>query len=132
MIQFQNTIGQIFICDFSGYRLPEIVKRRPVIAISPPEAHHTSLVTVVPLSTTEPRPVRPYHVFIDRVPVMQHFDKGYAWAKCDLIYTVSFDRLFLPEFGKNAAGRRKYLTYRFDDDVMDQIFRAVQASLGLL
>lgn len=131
-IRYQNYRGQLFLCDFTGYKIPEIVKRRPVIAISPPWSHQTTLATIVPLSTTKPDVMRPYHFFIEDVPKMlPPFDKGFAWAKCDLIYTVSYERLFLPVMGKSDGGKRQYLYYKFNDEILEKILICVQRGLGI-
>lgn len=54
-ISYQSSCGQIFICDFKGYIPNEIVKKRPVIAISAPSYHlrGAKICHVVPLSTTK-------------------------------------------------------------------------------
>ncbi len=71
-------------CDFNGMIAPEMLKRRPVIVISSPELHGDGnrLSTIVPLSTTTPDPVKPYHVLIDDMPVLPYFDNSKtAWVK---------------------------------------------------
>lgn len=62
-------IGTILICDFDqGFKEPEMVKRRPVIVVSPKISTRPGLCTVVALSTTEPRPKMPFHCEIDLDP----------------------------------------------------------------
>ena len=54
--------GSILMCDFNaGFREPEMVKRRPVVVISPKIRARPGLCTVVALSTTVPAPVMDYH-----------------------------------------------------------------------
>ena len=54
-IRFQPAVGQILICDFpKDLEKPEMVKRRPVVCISPKDRNRFGYTTVVPLSTTEP------------------------------------------------------------------------------
>lgn len=131
-IKFQSYQGQLFICDFKGYQVPEIVKRRPVIAISPPDIHRTDLCTIVPISTTKPDPKTNYHYFLEDLPKIPYFDKGFGWVKCDLIYTVSFQRLYLPCLGKSNNGKRNYLNYKVQDKDLAEIMNCVMYSLGIL
>jgi len=47
--------GTILMCNFApGFQQPEMVKRRPVIVISPKISRRPNLCTVVALSTTAP------------------------------------------------------------------------------
>ena len=81
----------MLICNFSGAVAPEIGKRRPVVVITPRHITRSRLVTVVPLSTTPPDPVREYHYKLGRV---LYLDRSHeSWAKCDLVMSVSLDRL---------------------------------------
>jgi len=59
-LKFQPKAGSVVICDFHGFVVPEMVKKRPVVIIAK-HKHNSQLVTVVPLSTTQPKPVAPYH-----------------------------------------------------------------------
>lgn len=59
-LHFPVARGMIVLCDYSGFRPPEMVKRRPVIVLSPRLAHRQHLATVVPLSTTVPPADLPY------------------------------------------------------------------------
>lgn len=55
-LRFQPLVGQILICDFpQEFSAPEMVKRRPVVAVSKPDRSRSELVTIVPLSTTKPK-----------------------------------------------------------------------------
>lgn len=81
----------VLMCDFSGFRAPEMVKTRPIVVVSPNHLRRPGLVTVVPLSTTDPDPVEPYHYRFEKDPMPQC--EGAAWAKCDMVATVSIDRL---------------------------------------
>ena len=79
------------MCDFAGFVEPEIVKKRPVVVIARNRANK-HLVTVVPLSTTEPEVMENHHFRLPRNPVPAHKGKT-CWAKCDLVATVSLERL---------------------------------------
>jgi uncharacterized protein YifN (PemK superfamily) len=50
------------------------------------------LVTVIPLSTTEPLHIEPYHYLLRGNPVPGS-DARAVWAKCDLVASVSVERL---------------------------------------
>ncbi|WP_198669160.1 type II toxin-antitoxin system PemK/MazF family toxin [Elioraea thermophila] len=55
-ILYPVAAGTILLCDDdTGFRPPEMVKRRPVVVVSPRLPHRDGLATVVPLSTTAPR-----------------------------------------------------------------------------
>jgi len=108
-IQFHPEQGTIVICDFAGFIAPEMVKRRPAIIVSPRLRQRDRLCTVVPLSTTPPNAIAPYHFKLHVVPVLpKPYDAAFHWVKADMLYTVSFDRLSIPFDGKDASGKRKY------------------------
>ncbi|WP_210210156.1 type II toxin-antitoxin system PemK/MazF family toxin [Rhodopseudomonas palustris] len=57
-LKFHPEPGTILICDYStGFKAPEMVKKRPVVTVSPRLKRRDGLVTVVPLSTSRPEPV---------------------------------------------------------------------------
>ena len=95
--------GDVLICDYStGFIAPEMVKRRPVVVVSGRERHGRKLCTVVPLSTTDPVPVEAWHHCL---PVaIPGWNAAMCWAKCDMLATVSFDRLDKPH-SKTRHGR---------------------------
>lgn len=90
-------VGSILLCDFnSGFREPEMVKRRPVVVLSPKIAARPGLCTVVALSETEPHPRLPYHCQIDIRPKLPDgFNSDGVWVKGDMIYAVGFTVLTL-------------------------------------
>ena len=54
-ISFPVARSTILLCDYStGFREPEMVKRRPVVVVSHRLPRRDGLCTVVPLSTTPP------------------------------------------------------------------------------
>ncbi|WP_293675629.1 type II toxin-antitoxin system PemK/MazF family toxin, partial [Thiolapillus sp.] len=96
-IQIHPEQGTIVICDFKGFVPPEMVKRRPAVVISPRLRRRQHLCTVVPLSTTPPNPVAAYHHKFTLDPVLpKPYNSKIQWVKADMLYTVSFDRLYLP------------------------------------
>jgi uncharacterized protein YifN (PemK superfamily) len=52
------------------------------------------MIGIVPLSTTIPISIEPYHYLIELPePLPSPFDKLVMWAKCDMYSVVSMDRL---------------------------------------
>lgn len=116
--------GMVLHCDFRGYILPEIVKRRPVVIVSPNHLNRPGLFTVVPLSTTAPSPVCPYHYRLKGNPIPG--EAAVVWAKCDLVASVCLERL---DRIKIARG-----TYQIGYVSMDQVREirlGVASSLGI-
>ena len=131
-IHYHPEQGTILICDFVGLKSPEMVKRRPVVVVSPRSRSKTGLCTIVPCSTTEPLPLLPYHHKLYLTPQLpKPYDSHSCWVKADMIYTVSFDRLSLPHNGKDAAGKRIYDIRVLDKLELAQIQQCMLISLGL-
>lgn len=102
-LRFQPAPGTILNCDFAGYVVPEIVKSRQVVVIW---KHKTNarLVYVVPLSTTPPHtPALAVELPCLPIPRPGQDPDTRIWVKCDMIYTVSTERLSMPI---NRASRR--------------------------
>ena len=101
-----------------------MVKARPVVIISPRHRRRPGLCTVVPLSSSEPEPIEPYHheLSVGAYPLA----KGRMWAKCDMLATVSLDRL-----DRIKTGKRQYGTFKMPSADMDAILAGVKAALGL-
>ena len=131
-IQFHPEQGTIVICDFKGFVLPEMVKRRPAVVISPRLRRRQKLCTVIPLSTTSPNPVEVYHhkLYVD--PVLPYpYDAPFHWVKADMVYTVSFNRLFLPFEKKKGVGERNYDVRVIDKVDILKIQQCMLHGLGL-
>ncbi|MEK7991871.1 MAG: type II toxin-antitoxin system PemK/MazF family toxin [Thiotrichaceae bacterium] len=123
--------GTIVICDFKGFIIPEMVKRRPAIVISKIKSR-AKLCTIVPCSTTPPNPVESYHYkLVVAPPLPKPYNKDYHWVKADMIYNVSWDRLQLPFSGKDDAGKRIYDLRIISDEDLVEIQKCVLHSLGL-
>ena len=91
---FYPKTGHVLICNFdTGFVPPEMVKRRPIVVISKTETHSRRLCTVVPLSKTIQKIIKPWQVALKIDSISSSSDIETIWAKCDMIYTVSFDRL---------------------------------------
>ena len=124
-------MGEILICDYQGFKEPEMVKIRPVIVISPRHRAGTRLCTIVPLSTTPPIPQKEYHYLLElerKLP--KPFDNSYCWVKGDMINTVSLDRLNLIRCGK-TQGKRNYYRARIQGEQLKQVQNAIKNALGL-
>ena len=94
-LRFHPGPGAILLCDYAtGFKVPEMVKIRPVIVISPRFRGRAGLSTVVPLSTTPPRPVMPYHCEVEPTPRgPAPYDAPTSWVKADMLATVGHARL---------------------------------------
>jgi uncharacterized protein YifN (PemK superfamily) len=96
---FQPKPRSVVMCDFVGFIAPEMVKVRPVVILAR-HKHNRNLVTVVPLSTTEPTKIEDHHHELSTNPLP---DKPHTscWAKCDMVATVSLVRLDRYHIGRN-------------------------------
>ncbi len=131
MLRYHPETGTILICDFRGMEAPEMVKRRPVIVVSPRLRRRSGLCTVVPMSTTPPEPPRAWHyrLRLDR-PLPRPYDATHHWVKADMVYTVSFSRLRLP-FKRKSNGAREYDVRVLDDADMRRVRECMLHALGL-
>lgn len=131
-IQFHPQPGTILVCDFDGMKVPEMTKRRPVVVLSPNLKSRTGLCTVVPMSTTAPIRAQPYHYRLRTIPPLPApYSADEHWVKADMIYTVSFARLFLLFREKDAQGKRIYDQRVIDDADLLKIKEAALHGLGL-
>lgn len=117
--------GSVVMCDFSGNIVPEIVKKRPVVVITPRLPHRERLATVVPLSTTPPE------FLVDYVVKLSDYygndpQKPQQYAKCDLVCSVSFSRL-----DRIKIGYRKYISPQLSTKDLDAVLQGVKTALGL-
>lgn len=124
-ITFHPKPGQVLYCDFKGYVAPEIVKNRPVVIISPSHLIRPGLVTVVPLSTTPPNPIRTYHYKLHGNPI-PGTEAVEVWAKCDLLASVSLERL-----DRVKIARGDYRVGAISMEQVKAIRRACLAALGV-
>ena len=113
------------MCDFAGFKAPEMIKRRPVVIISPNHLNRPGLVSVVPLSTTPPDPVESYHYLLKGSPIPG--DKSVVWAKCDMVCTICVDRL-----DRIKLARGQYKTGNISMDQVRGIRAATAISLGIV
>lgn len=119
------------MCDFNGFKAPEMVKNRPVIIISTrPNGH--KLATVTCLSTAVPTKNELYHLRIDakHLPKTKFFNDKETWLKGDMVYTVSFERLDFIRLGTNQ-GKRFYHLDRLGRNTMKEIYSCILHGLNL-
>lgn len=131
-IQYAPKIGSILICDYrKGFIVPEMVKRRPVVVVA---CTSYRLCIVVPLSTSSPTIEESYHrkIILER-PLPSPFNRtNEVWAKCDMISTVSYDRLELFKGKKNnITGNRKYIIPKVLHGDLEKIRLSILHGLGL-
>ena len=125
--------GEILLCNYStGFVPPEMTKLRPVVIVSPRLRRRNDLVSVVPLSTTEPVPVELHQcaiVLLTALPAPYNSTK--MWAKCDMIATVALSRLDrFRAARKSGSSGRHYVSGQLDPSQMLLIRRAILYSLG--
>lgn len=123
----------ILLCDYSkgGFVPPEMVKKRPAIVISPRLPHRNNLCAVVPLSTTAPIKELSYVVELELEQPLPHpFDNQTVWVKCDMLATVSLDRLHMFQTKRQANGRRKYIQPKLATDDFEAIKSGILKALG--
>lgn len=130
--------GEIYMCDFSGYVEPEIVKLRRVVIISP-RNQGAPLALVVPISTVAPWDILPIHVRLDGDQTYRCFSGAReVWVKCDLVAHVRFDRLdrvripVLDNQGKPIKRRYEYIApIALSAEDFSAVRRGVLHALGL-
>lgn len=126
--------GEIVLCDYgSGFVVPEMVKIRPVVIVSPRLRRRSDLVAVVPLSTTPPDSAEPHHCsFVLAQPLPRPFDAPEMWAKCDMVATVALARLDRFKDGRvPGGGARRFRTGKVSAAQLVEIRKGVLHGLGL-
>ena len=115
----------VLSCNFAGYKVPEIVKTRQVVIVSPNHLNRPGITTVVPLSTTAPEVVQDYHYLLNGNPVPGD-PATEVWAKCDMVAVVRRERL-----DRIKLGRGNYVTGSVSMEQVRAIRRGVARSLGI-
>lgn len=133
-LQYHPHPGDILLCDFgTGFVAPEMVKRRPVIIVSPRLRRRAGLVAVVPLSTTPPETIEDYHcriVLARQLP--QPFEGPEMWAKCDMLATVALSRIDRFKAGRVAGSHaRKFVDGKISAEQLLEVRRAILCGLGM-
>lgn len=128
-LQYQPRAGEVVRCDFHGMIEPEMVKKRDVVVLMP-HKQNRQLVTVVPLSTTAPHPPQAYHHALSRDPRPDGGTMRSVWAKCDMLYTVSLERLEM-HYTRSRRGGRQSVRISLPQDDFAAIRRCVAIALHL-
>ncbi|MEB1300990.1 type II toxin-antitoxin system PemK/MazF family toxin [Xanthomonas campestris pv. campestris] len=126
--------GEIFYCKFPDeYMHGEMIKTRPVIVLSKQLTGRPRLVNIVPISMTPPDPVGPHHVLVGAayMPKRLRDRAGDRWVKCDMIYTMSLDRLELVTGHRDARGKRTYDKGALPPALLREIRVAIASCLGI-
>ncbi len=127
--------GTMVMCDFStGFSQPEMVKRRPVLIISPKMKRGSDLCTVVAISSAAPDPVEKWHYALptQSMPQSRSFQRQTSWVKGDMIYRVSFDRLNRIQLArKKGQNKRRYFNQRLGREQMADVYGCVLHALNL-
>lgn len=122
--------GEILVCDFDDSAIgAEMIKRRPVVVVSKHEAHRGKLCTVVALSTTPPNPVESWHHNMPHLRVTGWVADEGVWAKCNMLSTVSLERLNKP-YRRHKSGRQ-YISHSMSPDDMAAILKCIKSYLRL-
>jgi mRNA interferase MazF len=130
-IIFHPKQGMVLICDYSGFIFPEMIKRRPVVIVSPNSRKQQQLYTVVPLSTTKPIPIEAHRHKMSPLSLPGEYALEETWAKCDMIATVSITRFDRIKLSKDANGKRRYVTHHIIKEDLDAIIKGLLQALGL-
>lgn len=134
-LQHHPRVGEILLCVFpADFSPPEMVKTRPVVVISPRMQGRPNLVSIVPLSTTAPAPIERHHyrVPIHLMPKPLQSQASEVWAKCDMLYTFSLDRLDRFKAGRErGTGKRLYATGQLGLEQIIGLRICIAAALGI-
>ncbi len=114
------------MCDYrTGFVPPEMVKRRPVVVVSPTSGRRLGPYVVVPLSTTAPRVVELFHVRIPAGRYLFFRSSLDVWAKCDVLAAVAPVRL------DRLRSNGRWSAPKIDSGDLRSIQRGVLHALGL-
>ena len=126
-------VGLVLTCNFEpGFREPEMVKRRPVVVISPKMRGRPDLCTVVALSLTAPERILSCHAQIDIHPALpERWESEGVWVKGDMVYTVGLHRLDFIRLGKDQNGKRRYYLHSLSHENIKLVRQCVLHGIGL-
>ena len=123
---FYPRAGQLLMCDFTGFKVPEMVKPRPVVVVSPRLPRRSEVVAIVPISLTEPVPLMPYQFRLSKNYHPEEPDDLPCWAIADLVMNLGLYRL-----SGFKTGRRKWAYPHMTGNDLAGVRLAVRAGLGL-
>lgn len=124
-LTFYPKAGCVLMCDFDGYVEPEIIKVRPVVIVTTDHLKRGPLFGVVPLSSTAPDHVEPYHYKLAKDPIPNSKAEA-CWAKCDMVATVRLDRL-----DRFRVGHRAYKTSGISKEELEAIRQCLKYVFGI-
>ena len=124
--------GEIVWCGYDYDVVdPEMRKPRPVVIVSPRLRRRPKLTAVVPLSYSAPEPLEDYHCYLELTrPLPTPFDAPACWAKCDMVATVSLDRLDRFKERHPVTGARLYRTGQLSAEQFLDVQKALLNGLG--
>ncbi|MHA7875067.1 type II toxin-antitoxin system PemK/MazF family toxin [Roseivivax sp.] len=125
-IKYFPRAGQVLVCSFRGFEVPEMVKTRPVMVISPRLPHRSQIVTIVPISTSPPLHDLPFVVRLSKNYHPNERDDLPCWAKCDMVMNLSRERL-----DGFKIDRRKWATPHASADNLKAVQTGVVYGLGI-
>ena len=130
-LPFHPSPGDILICDYAtGFREPEMVKRRLCVVISPKLKRRNDLATVVPMSLTIPATVEEWHHEV--MLTCMSWGDGPRWIKCDMIATVSYARLSRPHYRHPVTNVRLYERLALETEDLAAVRRKAGIALGII
>jgi mRNA interferase MazF len=131
-LTFHPVRGSIVTVNFEpGFTVPEMVKRRLAVVISPAIRSRPGLCTVVPLSTTPPEKAMPYHcTYTVPFDMPKSWGNIERWVKGDMVTTVGWHRVDLLFLGKDQKGKRIYQTQAIDEESFLKIKRCALHGMG--
>ena len=81
-ISFVPSAGDVLMCDFDGFKPPEMTKVRPVIILSPRSRRtFPDTYIVVPTSRTPPAAVEGWHCQLKRLECSKRFFMPSEWKR---------------------------------------------------
>ncbi|MEN9410620.1 MAG: hypothetical protein RL216_2594 [Pseudomonadota bacterium] len=125
--------GALVLVRFDkSFKEPEMVKPRPCVVVSKGFKSRPNLMTVVPLSTTPPEPVMPWHCEIEiGLELPPRWSRKSCWVKGDMIYAVGFHRADLFQIARGADGRRVYQNDTISTESLERIQKCILEGLAL-
>jgi mRNA interferase MazF len=132
-VSYHPAQGSVVTVNFdTGFLPPEMVKRRLAIVLSPAIKARVGLCTVVPLSTTDPEAVAPYHhQFTIQFKLPPSWGNIPRWVKGDMVCTVAWSRIDLLRLDKGLDGKRSYQCQTISGEDFTKVRRCVLHGLGL-
>lgn len=128
-LRFSPRAGTLAICRFPPPGIAvgvEMVKTRPVIVVSRVLDGRHGVATVVPISMTPPSEPRRWHVLVPETAMPKGWREkaGDRWAKCDMVTTVSLERLSMAD-ARRHDGKLRYSAAEIDASTLHRIRQAL-------